>query len=96
MNVYEVLRRPLTTEKTYGLRDSMNAYSFEVHPDANKLEVKYAVEKIFEVSVVSVNVINVPAKRRRAGRRWIVRQAPRRKAVVRLAAGQSIRALETA
>ncbi|MHB0875884.1 MAG: 50S ribosomal protein L23 [Anaerolineae bacterium] len=95
MNVYEVLRRPLTTEKTYGMR-ALNAYAFEIHPDANKLEVKYAVEKIFEVSVVSVNVINTPAKRRRAGRRWIVRQAPRRKAVVRLAAGQSIRALETA
>ena len=86
MNVYEVLRRPLITEKTTGLRP-LRAYTFEVHPHANKLEVKQAVENIFEVSVVSVNVINVPAKRRRAGRRWIVRQAPRRKAVVKLAWG---------
>ena len=84
MNMYEVIRRPLTTEKTYSLR-AANAYAFEVHHDATKHEVKQAVEKIFDVSVLSVNVINVPAKRRRAGRRWIVRQQPRRKAVVRLA-----------
>ena len=94
MNMYEVIRRPLTTEKTYGLR-AVNAYAFEVHGRATKHEVKQAVEKIFDVSVVSVNVINLPAKRRRAGHRWIVRQQPRRKAVVRLAPGQTIRALDT-
>lgn len=94
MNLYDVIRRPLTTEKTYGMREA-GTYIFEVHADANKHEVKQAVQKIFDVSVVAVNVANLPGKRRRAGRRWIVRQPARRKAFVKLAAGQSIRALES-
>lgn len=94
MNAYEVIKRPLSTERAYGLR-SQGVYAFEVHPDANKLEVKQAVEKVFEVKVVSVNMVNEPAKRRRSGRRWIVKQPPTRKAFVKLAAGQSIRALES-
>jgi len=93
VNTYDVLKRPLITEKTAGGRVA-GIYAFEIHPDANKHQVMQAVEKIFEVNVVSVNVINSPAKRRRAGRRWSVRQPARRKAVVRLAAGQTIRALE--
>lgn len=95
MNLYEVIRRPLTTEKTYGLRGE-NKYVFEVHPAASKIEVKRAVETLFEVDVAAVNVINVPEKRRRAGRRWIVSRPAKRKAVVRLVEGQSIRALESA
>ena len=95
MNIYEVIRRPLTTEKTYGMREQ-GKYGFEVPPDATKIEVKQAVERLFEVNVEAVNVINVPEKRRRAGRRWIVSQPAKRKAVVRLAQGQSIRALESA
>ena len=94
MNVYDVIRRPLTTEKTVGMRPQ-GTYAFEIAPSANKHEVKQAVQKIFDVSVVAVNILNLPVKRRRAGRRWIVRQAARRKAFVKLASGQSIRALET-
>lgn len=94
MNVYDVIRRPLATEKTYVMR-SEGTYAFEIHPDANKHQVKEAVEKVFEVDVVAVNVMNIPGKRRRAGRRWIVSRAPMRKAVVRLASGQTIRALES-
>lgn len=95
MNIYEVIRKPLTTEKTYGMRDE-GKYVFEVHPDATKIEIKRAVEALFEVDVEAVNVMNVHEKRRRAGRRWIVSQPAKRKAVVRLAEGQSIRALESA
>jgi large subunit ribosomal protein L23 len=95
VNTYDVILRPLTTEKTYALRPQ-GKYAFEVSPRANKHEVKAAVEKVFEVSVVAVNMINMPAKRRRVGRRWITSQSQRRKAIVKLAAGQTIRALETA
>ncbi len=94
MNIYEVIRRPLTTEKTYSMRDD-GKYVFEIHEDATKIEVKQAVEALFEVTVEQVNVLSVPAKRRRAGRRWIVSRAAQRKAVVKLAEGQSIRALES-
>lgn len=94
MNIYEVIRQPLTTEKTYGMREE-DKYVFEVHADATKIDVKRAVESLFEVDVEAVNVINVREKRRRAGRRWIVSQPAKRKAVVRLAPGQSIRALES-
>jgi len=94
VNIYEVIRRPLATEKSYSLR-SDDKYVFEIHEDATKIEVKQAVEALFDVSVEQVNVLSVPAKRRRAGRRWIVSRPAQRKAVVKLAAGQSIRALET-
>lgn len=94
MNLYEVILRPLTTEKTVGMRDQRQ-YVFQVRPEANKHEVRQAVERIFEVDVDGVNVINIPAKRRRAGRRWIISRPPMRKAVVTLAPGQSIRALES-
>ena len=94
MNAYDILREPLTTEKTYGLREE-GKYAFIVHPRANKVEVKRAVESLFEVDVVSVNIINLPAKRRRAGRRWIESAPAKKKAIVRLAPGQSIRALES-
>ena len=92
MNIYEVIRRSLTTEKTYGMREQ-GKHVFEApgrHQDRGH-------EQLSACSVrQAVNVINVPEKRRRAGRRWIVSQPAKRKAVVRLAQGQSIRALESA
>ncbi len=94
MNLYDVIRRPVTTEKTFAMR-AEGKYAFEIHPDATKIEVKQAVESIFEVDVEAVNVMSMPAKRRRAGRRWIVSQPAMRKAIVRLVAGQTIRALES-
>ena len=95
MNLYEVLRRPLTTEKTYqGFEQGR--YVFEVHPEANKHQVKEAVEKLFEVHVDWVNIVNLPAKRRRVGRRWMVRQPAKKKAIVQLAKGERISSLEAA
>lgn len=64
MHLYEVLKRPLQTEKTMYLKD-LHQYAFEVDRRANKAQVKEAVETIFKVSVVSVNVMNQPAKRSR-------------------------------
>lgn len=88
MNPYEVLKRPIVTEKSTQ-QGEQGRYTFEVHPDANKHQVKDAVEKIFEVTVVAVNIISVPGKRRRYGRHL---STPRswKKATVKLAQGQSI------
>jgi len=94
VNIYEVIRRPITTEKTYGLREQ-GVYVFEVHQDATRIEIKQAVEALFEVDVESVNLTRVPPKRRRAGRRWIISRPEQRKAVVKLVPGQAIRALES-
>jgi large subunit ribosomal protein L23 len=85
---YEVLRRPIVTEKT-SLQGEQGRYTFEVHPQANKHQVKEAVERAFDVKVVAVNVITVPGKRRRYGRH-VSSSHPWKKATVRLAEGQSI------
>jgi large subunit ribosomal protein L23 len=67
-SIFEVLRRPIVTEKSNYLVNKLHQYVFEVAADANRTLVKDAVEKIFEVKVVRVNIINVPAKRARKGR----------------------------
>jgi large subunit ribosomal protein L23 len=92
MHVYEVLRRPIITEKN-SMLSAQSKYIFEVSLDANKPLIKEAVEKAFKVKVTSVNVICVPGKMRRAGRRrgmtpeW-------KKAVVTLEPGQKIELFE--
>ena len=50
MNVYDVIRRPLITEKAHGKREGERTMCFEVHPDANKIQIKQAVETVFRVS----------------------------------------------
>ena len=93
MHPYEVLKRPLLTEKTNTLSDTQNRYAFQVDTRANKLQVKEAVEQAFDVKVVAVNVINVPGKQRRLGRR--VGHTPGwKKAIVTLASGQRIQLFE--
>jgi len=94
MNIYQVLVRPITTEKTRFQSDNLRQYTFEVDRRANKLQVKKAVEEIFDVDVVSVTVMNVPSKRGRFGRRQVVRKPAWRKAVVTLAPGQRIQFFE--
>jgi len=94
MNIYEVLKRPITTEKTGFQSDVLGQYTFEVDRRANKIQVKEAVEKIFNVDVVSVNIMNVPAKRGRFGRRRVTRKPAWKKAIVKLAPGQRIEFFE--
>ena len=60
----DVLIAPVVSEKSYGLLDA-NKYTFLVRPDANKTEIKVAVEKVFDVKVTSVNTLNRPGKTRR-------------------------------
>ncbi len=94
--IYDVLRRPLVTEKSSYQSGKMNQYSFEVAPDATRTMVKDAVETMFDVAVVRVNMLNVPAKRgRRArSRRLLVRKPAFKKAVVTLAEGQALEIFE--
>lgn len=85
--IYDVLRRPLVTEKSSYMSSQLHQYVFEVSHDATRTLVKDAVEKIFEVTVVRVNVINVPAKRSRKSRsrRWVISRPEYKKAIVTLA-----------
>ena len=92
MSIYEVLRRPVITEKNTMLL-TQNKYAFEVAPDANKQQIKEAVEKAFKVEVSSVNVIRVPGKMRRMGRRWTM-TSQSKKAVVTLEKGNKIELFE--
>jgi len=70
MHLYEVLRRPLITEKATLLKEG-NQYVFEVAKEATKPQIKEAVEKAFKVKVTTVNIITVPGKTRRMGKREI-------------------------
>lgn len=90
--IFEVLRRPIVTEKSNYQVGKLHQYVFEVSPDATKTMVKDAIEKVFNVTVLSVNVINAPAKRTRRAksRRLTVRNSGYKKAVVTLAAESRI------
>lgn len=90
LHLYDVLKRPVITEKSAVQSDELNQYVFEVAPDANKIQIKEAIEVIFDVSVVKVNTMVMPAKRGRRGRNWYVRSRQWKKAVVSLAADQTI------
>ncbi len=92
MHLYEVLRRPLITEKNTMLQ-AQNKYAFEVAKEANKPQIKQAVEKAFKVKVNMVNVITVPGKTRRVGRRMVLTQSWK-KALVTLKPGDKIELFE--
>jgi large subunit ribosomal protein L23 len=88
MDHTQVLIRPVVSEKTYVLA-SAGKYTFRVHPDAHKTQIKQAVENLFDVTVVEVRTASVPSKPKRRGytagrtRSW-------KKAVVQVGAGQTI------
>lgn len=92
-NPRDVIRRPVISEKTYGLIDE-NKYTFIVDPRANKTEIKQAIEAIFDVKVVSVNTMNRAGKRKRRG--MIVGKRPDlKRAIVTVAEGDEIELFET-
>ena len=95
LHIYDVLRRPVVSEKTAVMTDEKNQYVFEVAEEANKIQIKEAVEVIFEVEVVKVNTMIVPAKRGRRGRNWYLRSKQWKKAVVTLATDQTIELFNT-
>lgn len=85
---HSVLLAPVVSEKSYSLTEA-GKYTFEVHPDAHKTQVRQAVEEIFGVTVVDVRMIKVPAKPKRRGMIRGTRPGGK-KAIVKLADGQSI------
>jgi len=87
--MYNVIVAPLVSEKSAMQAEMSGQHTFKVVPDATKLEVKRAVEKLFKVDVVSVRIANSKGKVKRQGAR-IGRRADSRKAIVRLAEGQDI------
>jgi large subunit ribosomal protein L23 len=89
---YQVLRRPVITEKNTALQ-ALGKYAFEVAEKASKQQIRQAVEKAFGVKVNAVNVVSVPGKRRLVGRRQILTQSWK-KAIVTLQPGDSIQFFE--
>ncbi|MGI9117559.1 MAG: 50S ribosomal protein L23 [Gaiellales bacterium] len=85
---HAVLLAPVVSEKSYSLTED-GKYTFEVHPDAHKTQVRQAVEEIFDVTVVDVHMIKVPSKPKRRGLHKGTRPGGK-KAIVKLAEGQSI------
>jgi len=92
MHVYDVLSKPLVTEKNAQLQE-LGKYAFEVAPKANKHQIKQAVETAFNVNVTAVNIITVPGKQRRIGRRQVLTPSWK-KAIVTLKPGDTIELFE--
>lgn len=63
----EIIKRPILSEKSLQLVENLNQYTFEVDGRANKIQIKKAVEELFDVSVIKVNVINTTPKKKRVG-----------------------------
>jgi large subunit ribosomal protein L23 len=88
-----IVRRALITEKGTRLRELANQYYFEVAPDANKIEIKHAIQKIFNVKVLQVRTMMLPGKTKRMGR-YQGQRPEWKRAVVTLEAGQTIPVFE--
>lgn len=91
MNPYEIVRRPRISEKTVHLQNKLNAYTFEVHPAANKIQIKDAIKALWKVDVKAVNTMNCRGKDRRMRNNRVPGiTAAWKKAIVRIADGQKI------
>jgi large subunit ribosomal protein L23 len=93
MDLYQIIKRPLVTEKGTKQKEQSNQLAFEVDRRANKILVRNAIENIFKVKVVSVRMMNVKGKERRVGRN-VGRKSDWKKAIVRLAPGENIEFFE--
>ncbi len=92
---FNTLRKPVITEKSYQATGESNQYTFRIAPEATKIQVKAAVEAIFEVKVEKVQVVNMPSKEKRRGVHTGTRSGYR-KAIIRLAEGHSLEVAEEA
>jgi large subunit ribosomal protein L23 len=91
----DVIIRPVVSEKSYALSER-GVYIFIVAPQANKIEIRRSVEKVFNVKVTNVNTVNRPGKRKRNRKSATFGKRPdTKRAIVTLAAGQSIALFET-
>ena len=92
-DLYQIIKRPVITEKSTALKEELNQAVFEVDPKANKLEIKEAVEKLLNVKVLKVRTIKVKGKRRRLGRLQ-GKEKDWKKAIVTLRPGDRIEFFE--
>ncbi|MCP9472367.1 MAG: 50S ribosomal protein L23 [Nitrospira sp.] len=95
VGMHEVLVQPLLTEKITALREQTNTVGFIVHPDANRVQIKQAVETLLKVKVEKVNVLNVQGKIKRLGR-FSGRRSDWKKAFVTLKKGEKLELYESA
>lgn len=95
LNLHAVLVQPLLTEKITGLREKTNTVGFIVHPDANRVQIKHAVETLLKVKVEKVNVMNVRGKVKRLGR-FSGKRSDWKKAFVTLKEGEKLEMYESA
>ncbi len=95
IEMHAVLVRPLLTEKITGLREKTNTVGFIVHPDANRVQIKQAVESLLKVKVEKVNVLNIRGKVKRLGR-FSGRRSDWKKAFVTLKKGEKLEMYESA
>ncbi len=93
MDLYQIIKKPLITEKATKQKEQVNQFTFEVDRYANKILVRNAVEKIFKVKILNVRVINVKGKKRTVGRN-VGKKPDWKKAIVRLAPGENIEFFE--
>lgn len=89
MDIYRIIKRALLTEKSTTVKDENNQYIFEVDPQANKIEISHAVERLFKVKVINVHVMNMNGKKKRTGR-IVGKKRDWKKAIVTLAPGNRI------
>jgi large subunit ribosomal protein L23 len=92
IDIYDVVKKPLLTERSMSRLEESNTYVFHVHMKANKVQIRNAVETLFDVKVLSVNTAKVPGKTRRRGR-TVTKMPDWRKAFVKLSEGSSIELL---
>lgn len=90
LTIWDILVRPIVTEKSNLLEADFNQYVFEVHRDATKVQIADAVFRIFDVDVMNVRTMVMPAKRGRRGRKYYIRKQSWKKAIVTIASGQTI------
>lgn len=95
MNEYDIILRPIITEKSTLLKDVGNQYVFEVQRGVNKIEIKKAVEKLFKVKVLDVHVSNMEGKKKRLGR-FAGKRSDWKKAIVKLSPKDKITIFEGA
>jgi len=93
-DLHQVLIQPLLTEKITALREQGNTVSFLVHPDANKIQIRQAVETLLKVKVSRVNVVNIRGKVKRLGR-FVGKRSDWKKAFVTLKEGEKLELFES-
>ena len=93
LKFYDIVKEPIITEKSMQLKETFNKYTFKVAKTANKIEIKNAIEALFNVKVLSVNTINVAPKTKTVGK-YTGKTSAYKKAIVKLAEGNKIDAFE--